>query len=371
MVFKLSVALLALAATSVSAAAVKRVSCPGGKHTTTNEACCVFFDLAEELQNNKFDNECSEDAHEALRLTFHDAIGFSKSGGPSKGTGADGSIMIFNDTELQDPANNGVDGAIDNLKPLLQQFKVTAGDLIQFAGAVAVSNCPGAPRLQFLAGRPNATHPAALGLVPKPEDNVNKIFARMADAGFSPTDLVNLLASHTVARSDTLILNREAVPFDSTPFTFDSQVFLEVLLKGNETLPPAAGEADAQVPNALAAQGEMRLQSDFAIAHDTQTACAWQEMINNQQLMMNNFKNAMAKLAVTGHDASKLIDCSDAVPIPKPPVGKATTFPAGTGPKLVQQSCPKPFPVLKTDPGAPTTIPECINGDTNIDDCPS
>ena len=41
-------------------------------------------------------------AHEALRLTFHDAIGFSKSGGPSKGTGADGSIMIFNDTELQD-----------------------------------------------------------------------------------------------------------------------------------------------------------------------------------------------------------------------------------------------------------------------------
>ena len=41
-------------------------------------------------------------AHEALRLTFHDAIGFSKSGGPSQGTGADGSIMIFNDTELLD-----------------------------------------------------------------------------------------------------------------------------------------------------------------------------------------------------------------------------------------------------------------------------
>ena len=61
MVFKLSVALLALAATSVSAAAVKRVTCPGGKHTTTNEACCVFFDLADELQNNKFDNECAED----------------------------------------------------------------------------------------------------------------------------------------------------------------------------------------------------------------------------------------------------------------------------------------------------------------------
>lgn len=84
----------------------------------------------------------------------------------------------------------------------------------------------------------------------------------------------------------------------------------------------------------------------------------------------------MAKLAVTGHDASKLIDCvrlfktfiyckllknsiqSEAVPLPVPAVKKAATFPAGTGPQLVQSSCNKPFPVLKTDPGVPTTIPE-------------
>lgn len=59
MVFKLSVALFALAAT-VSAATVKRVACPDGKHTATNKACCVFFSLADELQN-KFDSECSED----------------------------------------------------------------------------------------------------------------------------------------------------------------------------------------------------------------------------------------------------------------------------------------------------------------------
>ncbi len=41
-------------------------------------------------------------AHEALRLSFHDAIGFSKSLGPAAGTGADGSIMLFNTTELKD-----------------------------------------------------------------------------------------------------------------------------------------------------------------------------------------------------------------------------------------------------------------------------
>lgn len=57
----------------------------------------------------------------------------------------------------------------------------------------------------------------------------------------------------------------------------------------------------------------------------------------------------MAKLAVTGHDPKTLIDCSEAVPVPKPAVGKPATFPAGTNKGMVQQSCPSPFPALKTD----------------------
>lgn len=119
MVFKLSVGLLALAA-AVSAANVRRVACPDGKHTATNAACCVFFDIADTLQSQLFDNTCGEDgefashfscwytqylrftAHEALRLTFHDAIGISQKGGASQGGGADGSIIIFQDTELLD-----------------------------------------------------------------------------------------------------------------------------------------------------------------------------------------------------------------------------------------------------------------------------
>lgn len=57
----------------------------------------------------------------------------------------------------------------------------------------------------------------------------------------------------------------------------------------------------------------------------------------------------MAKLAVVGQDTSKLIDCSEAVPIPPPAVGKPATFPAGTGPQLLQLSCNAPFPSLATD----------------------
>ncbi len=97
----------------------------------------------------------------------------------------------------------------------------------------------------------------------------------------------------------------------------------------------------------------------------------------------------MAKLAVVGQDTSKMIDCSEAVPIPVPAVNKAATFPAGTGPHLLQLSCNSPFPSLATDrkftsaphlpcftdpisaAGRPTTIPECVDGDTNLNDCPS
>ena len=48
-------------------------------------------------------------------------------------------------------------------------------------------------------------------------------------------------------------------------------------------------------------------------------------MVNNQQLMMANFKSAMAKLAVVGQDVERLIDCSDVIPQATPPLGKPAT----------------------------------------------
>ena len=72
MVFKLTVGLLALAAT-VSAASIKRVACPDGKHTTTHEACCVFFDLADFLVTEKFDSTCGEDGG-SIFMTFFQGV---------------------------------------------------------------------------------------------------------------------------------------------------------------------------------------------------------------------------------------------------------------------------------------------------------
>ena len=186
------------------------------------------------IQENLFDGgECGDEVHESLRLTFHDAIGFSHSLGPSgyaasliplrtwakfrhSGGGADGSIMIFADIETQFPANGGLDDIVKMQERCLSECGghgvLSPGDLcvpaalsllmgadcprsIQLAGAVGVSNCPGAPRLQFLLGRPNATAPAPDKLVPAPFDSSDVIFGRFADAGFSPDEVVALLAS--------------------------------------------------------------------------------------------------------------------------------------------------------------------------------
>jgi hypothetical protein len=111
----------------------------------------VLFPIVDSLQSNFFDGgQCGEEVHESVRLTFHDAIGFSLSEGPSgcarsfspnskstfmiselSGGGADGSIMIFEDIETQYPANGGVDDIVKAQTRFLAQFGgvISPGDL--------------------------------------------------------------------------------------------------------------------------------------------------------------------------------------------------------------------------------------------------
>ena len=191
-------------------------------------------------------------------------------------------MIIFSDIETNFHANNGIDDSVDSLRPFLQRHLVTAGDLIQFAGAVGITNCPGAPKLEFLAGRPNATFPADDETVPEPSDPVTTILERMGDGGFTPAELIHLLASHTIARADHVDPTIQAVPFDSTPFTFDTQIFLEVLLKGVGF--PGTNNNTGEVASPIPRSGEMRLQSDFALARDPRTACEWQSMVSKYRV---------------------------------------------------------------------------------------
>ncbi|KAI0265557.1 peroxidase [Gloeopeniophorella convolvens] len=356
----MSIKVLALFAAligSANAAITRRVACPDGVHTATNAACCSLFPIVDVLQSQLFDGgECGEDAHESLRLTFHDAIGWSDSD-PSFGGGTDGSILIFEDIETNFHANLGTDEIVDEQKKVLSQLTgITAGDFIQLAGAVGLSNCPGAPRLEFLLGRPNATAPAADKTVPEPFDTITSILARFADAdNFTPQEVVALLSSHTVAAADLVDPTIPGTPFDSTPFIFDTQVFVEVQLRG--TLFPGDGPNQGEVQSPL--RGEIRLQSDHDLARDSRTACAWQGMVNNQQSMANQFQAAMAKLAILGQDRDSLIDCSEVIPVPPPiPAANAKSFfPAGLSNADIEQACASaPFPTLPTTPGPVTSV---------------
>nr|BAE79812.1 manganese peroxidase 1 precursor [Spongipellis sp. FERM P-18171] len=351
MAFKSLAAFLTLAAFQVANAALtRRVACPDGVNTATNAACCSLFALRDDLQQNLFDNgQCGEDVHESLRLTFHDAIGIGSNGGG----GADGSIAIFEDIETAFHANAGIDEIINEQKPFLARHNITVGDFIQFAGALGVSNCPGAPRLPVFIGRPNAVAPAPDKTVPEPFDSVDTILARFADAGnFSTVEVVWLLISHTIAAADLVDPTIPGTPFDSTPETFDTQFFVETQLKG--TLFPGTAGNQGEVESPL--QGEIRLQSDFELARDSRTACEWQSFVNNQRKLTNRFQAVFTKMTVLGNDVNSLIDCSELIPEPPAFTGSAT-FPAGFSVNDVEQACEAtPFPTLATDPGPVTSV---------------
>ncbi|KAF4567777.1 Versatile peroxidase vpl1 [Pleurotus pulmonarius] len=345
-----SLVLLTLASQAVRGAVMKRATCADGR-TTANAACCVLFPILDDIQENLFDGgECGEEVHESLRLTFHDAIGFSPTKG---GGGADGSIITFDEIETPFHANGGIDDIVGVQKPFVAAHNISAGDFIQFAGAVGLSNCPGAPRLNFLLGRPAAKAASPNGLIPEPFDTVTDILARMGDAGFSPAEVVALLASHSVAAADHVDETIPGTPFDSTPGEFDSQFFIETQLRG--TAFPGVGGNQGEVESPLA--GEIRIQSDHDLARDSRTACEWQSFVNNQAKLQSAFKAAMDKLATLGQDRSKLIDCSDVIPVPKPLSSKAH-LPAGLTMNNIEQACAStPFPALTADPGPVTTVP--------------
>ncbi|KAF8889531.1 heme peroxidase [Gymnopilus junonius] len=116
--------------------------------------CCLLFQVREDLLNNLLENECEDAAHGTFRLVFYDAIGIDPQAG------------------------------------------------IQFAGALSLSLCPGTPTVKFVMGRPPPVAASPPILVPQPFYLVQTILARFASVGFSPEEVVVLLASHSVAGPD-------------------------------------------------------------------------------------------------------------------------------------------------------------------------
>ncbi|KDR76713.1 hypothetical protein GALMADRAFT_1328628 [Galerina marginata CBS 339.88] len=325
----------------------KRATCPDGVNTATNAKCCFLFPIVEDLSTNLFDGECGDEAHGALRLMFHDAIGISPKTG---GGGADGSIATFNATELAFGANAGIDDILDVVGPFLQKYSnvLTPGDFIQLAGAVSLTHCAGAPRVKFSLGRPAPKAASPPNLVPDPFDNVATILARFGEVGFSPAEVVALLASHSVAGADDVDPGIPGTPFDSTPNVFDTQFFVDVQLRG--TLFPGSGGHQGEVMSGIA--GELRLQSDHNFARDSATNCLFQGFVNQQSKLQTAFGAALFKLSVLGQNTAAMTDCSEVIPQPLALSGSSARFPPGKSLSDIEQACATAsFPALQTVPG--------------------
>jgi len=355
MVVKKSLSSILLALPLVLGVAIDRRAVP--------EQCAFLVPIVEDLADNLFDNECGDAAHGALRLTFHDAIGIDPTAG---GGGADGSILIFNATELTFPANAGLDDVIDEVGPffLKNADVLSPGDFIFLAGAVSLAQCPGAPQVKFSLGRPQPKAASPPNLVPEPFDLVQTILARMLAGGnFSPQEVIALLSSHSVAGADTIIPNLQGVPFDSTPSVFDTQIFLEVQLRG--TLFTGQGGNQGEVMTAI--EGTTRLESDSNFARTSTTDCFWQALVNNQAEMQSQFAAAFFKMSLLGQNTNNLVDCSSVIPVPPSFTGTAA-FPPTLNNSDIEQACAtSAFPTLPTQPGSSPLIvpliPQADDGD--------
>ena len=73
---------------------------------------------------------------------------------------------------------------------------------IQFAGALSLTLCPGAPKVKFSIGRPPPTAPAPDYIIPQPVNTTDELLDAFAAINFSPEELVALLSSHSVAGAD-------------------------------------------------------------------------------------------------------------------------------------------------------------------------
>jgi hypothetical protein len=356
MVFKKAFSALIFALPLVLGLSIKR-------QTAVPEQCAFLVPIAEDLLDNLFTNECGDAAHGALRLVFHDAIGIDPVAG---GGGADGSILIFNATELAFPANDGLDDVLEDVGPFFLKYAdvLSAGDFVQFAGALSLAACPGAPQVSFSLGRPPPIAASPPNLVPEPFDNVDVILPRMnAAGGFTPQEVIALLSSHSIAGADTIDPTIQGVPFDSTPSVFDTQIFIEVQLRG--TMFPGTGGNQGEVESAVA--GELRLQSDSNFARDSETSCIWQSFVNNPTQMREQFGAAVFKLSLLGQNEADLTDCTAVIPVPPPFTGIATFPPTLTIDDIEQACATAAFPNLPTLPGPPLVVPEIPQAESGDD----
>ncbi|KAI1079162.1 heme peroxidase [Whalleya microplaca] len=252
--FKSSVLLAALVAQA-------RAQCPS-----------VWTDVATDLKTLFVgsDGTCTDDARAAIRLSFHDCW-----------PGAcDGSIILAD--ECGDRTENiQMVGICGTLGDMATDSGVGTADLIQFAAAMGIA-AAGGPSITVKVGREDVSTANPENQMPTREDDAATLISAFAAKGFSATELVALVGTHSAAR------DASGAALDSTIGKMDSNFY-------NET---AAGTAPTS------------LDSDRFLSNSSQTSSDWAKFGASSSAWSTAFVPAMEKLSLLGNDEASLTDCS-------------------------------------------------------------
>ncbi|KAJ7054288.1 heme peroxidase, partial [Mycena amicta] len=238
---------------------------------------------------------CTDNARASIRLAFHDAGTFSlnlqanalPNGGP------DGSILT-DPLEVQRPENHGLEKIVSLLQPIVTQFGVSPGDVVQVRTALLA--CPGGPKITFWAGRPAPRNIAPNGLLPSPEDPVPTLLARFADMGLSTRDLMALIGAHTTGKQRFVNVAAANATFDTTVDIWDTRFYTQT-------------QATTTQP------GTFKLDSDLYFSTNASTTVEFSRFIGQQNLWIAAYVPAHEAMSVLGLSTSSLTDCSEILPL--------------------------------------------------------
>ncbi|KAJ7142400.1 heme peroxidase, partial [Mycena epipterygia] len=220
---------------------------------------------------------------------------------------ADGSLL-WDPNEVLRSENDGLTSIVNLLQPLHAQFgDVTPGDLLHLAGVLGVLACPGGPRITAWVGRPQPKNIAPTGLLPSPDDPVEKILDRFADMGFTIRDLMALVGAHSTGTQSFVDPAKANSSFDSTVDLWDVKYC---------TFPPVDGELSSfqGLIALLCALGVLKLHSDVNFAGNSSTSADFARYFNNQPDWDEDYISAHERLSVLGYDTATLTNCTELMP---------------------------------------------------------
>lgn len=254
--------------------------------------------------------ECTDFARAAIRYAFHDAATFSTKlpfYAPAAG-GADGSLLL-SANEINRADNDGLHDYHTTFKQKFTTYRslgycLSAADLIQFSGSLAVLACPGGRVGRVTVGRTDTTTEAPPDLLPAafgPSASHDTIFQLFADKGFSARDLAALLGAHSTSRAN--FQTAHGVPAgssqDDTPGLWDVRYY-------NQTyFPPAAGS------------DVVRFESDVNLSDEgTVVGKQFKSFVGNQATWGASFASAWQAMGILGiprANRAGFVDCTGVV----------------------------------------------------------